>query len=179
MGLRIHPPTAATSWMVLVLPRSRNLGTAGGDCLLSRVRVSGLAARSPRSAVSTIEEEHMTKLQTLFGCAIAGSVLATVPIEPSFKAPYGLEVSHADAITYRRARVTYRRAYRRGARAAYYGAGYGAGYYGGYGGYSYPSYGYGSYYSPTSPSYGTYPGYGYGGYGGYWRPYFGRRPGLF
>ena len=89
----------------------------------------------------------------------------------------------AEAITYRRARVTYRRAYRRGARAAYYGAGYGAGYYGGYGGYSYPSYGYGSYYSPTSPSYGTYPGYGYGygygGYGGYWRPYFGRRPGLF
>jgi len=53
-----------------------------------------------------------------------------------------LTVDHADAYTYRRARVTYRRAYRRGYRRAYYGAAYSAGYYGyGYG-YRYPYYGY-------------------------------------
>jgi hypothetical protein len=131
-------------------------------------------------------EDRMPKLTTLLYAGIAGAVLAAVPIEPSYRAPYGLEVNQAAAITYRRARVTYRRAYRRTARAAVYGAGAAAaaGYYYG-GGYGSPYYG-GGYAAPSAPYYGTgygygYPsyGYGYGGYRGYWRPYFGARPGLF
>ena len=59
----------------------------------------------------------MTKLTTLIYAGVAGVVLAAVPIEPSYRAPYGLEVSQAEAITYRRARVSYRRGYRRTARA--------------------------------------------------------------
>ena len=43
-----------------------------------------------------------------------------------------LKFDTADAVTYRRARVTYRRAYRRGARQAYRRAGYYAGYGGAY-----------------------------------------------
>jgi hypothetical protein len=71
-----------------------------------------------------------------------------------------IQTDTAEAVTYRRARVTYRRAYRRGARQAYrysgYGAGaYGTGYYGaGYGG---------------AGAYGT--GYYGAGYG--WPGYYG------
>ena len=76
----------------------------------------------------------MVKHPTFLCAGLAGLVLAAVPVAPSLHAPYGLEASHADAVTYRRARVAHRRAYRRG----YYGGGY-------YGGTGYPSrYGYGA-----------------------------------
>jgi hypothetical protein len=62
----------------------------------------------------------------------ATAVLATVPVTPQLtQRGIELRLDEANAITYRRARVTYRRAYRRGARASYYRGGYYRGYSGG------------------------------------------------
>jgi hypothetical protein len=128
------------------------------------------------------------KAWSVIGLLFAAMIFAMVPISPQVT-PRGVELSvdQAQAITYRRARVTARRVDRRAYRSAAYAvgagaAGYGVGaYYGGYGypAYSAPSapsygtgYGYGSYYGGYSyPSY-SYAGYGYPayGYGGYYQP---------
>src|SRR6476661_7751277 len=100
---------------------------------------------------------------SIVGLLFAAVVLATVPVSPQVT-PRGVELSvdQAQAITYRRARVTARRVDRRAYRSAAYAvgagaAGYGFGSY--YGGYGYPSYSYAGY---------GYPAYGYGG--GYYQP---------
>jgi hypothetical protein len=108
------------------------------------------------------------KAWSAIGLLFAATIFAMVPISPQVT-PRGVELSvdQAQAITYRRARVTARRVGRR----AYWGAayavgasavGYGVGGY--YGGYGYPAYS-----APSAPYYGT--GYGYGSYyGGYGYP---------
>ena len=108
------------------------------------------------------------KAWSVIGLLFAATIFAMVPISPQVT-PRGLELSvdQAQAITYRRARVTARRVDRRAYRSAAYAVGAGAvGY--GVGGY-YGGYGYPAYSAPTAPSYGT--GYGYGSYyGGYGYP---------
>jgi hypothetical protein len=108
------------------------------------------------------------KAWSVIGLLFAATIFAMVPISPQVT-PRGLELSvdQAQAITYRRARVTARRVDRRAYRSAAYAVGAGAvGY--GVGGY-YGGYGYPAYSAPTAPSYGT--GYGYGSYyGGYSYP---------
>ena len=108
------------------------------------------------------------KAWSVIGLLFAAMIFATVPISPQVT-PRGVELSvdQAQAITYRRARVTARRMDRRAYRSAAYAVGAGAvGY--GYGSY-YGGYGYPAYSAPTAPSYGT--GYGYGSYyGGYSYP---------
>ena len=105
------------------------------------------------------------KAWSVIGLLFAATIFAMVPISPQVT-PRGVELSvdQAQAITYRRARVTARRVGRRAYRGAVYAGavGYGVGAY--YGGYGYPAYS-----APTAPSYGT--GYGYGSYyGGYSYP---------
>ena len=108
------------------------------------------------------------KAWSVIGLLFAAMIFAMVPISPQVT-PRGVELSvdQAQAITYRRARVTARRVERRAYRSAAYAVGagavgYGVGAY--YGGYGYPAYS-----APTAPSYGT--GYGYGSYyGGYSYP---------
>src|SRR6476619_6783366 len=108
------------------------------------------------------------KAWSVIGLLFAAMIFAMVPISPQVT-PSGVELSvdQAQAITYRRARVTARRVDRRAYRSAAYAvgagaAGYGVGAY--YGGYGYPAYS-----APSAPSYGT--GYGYGSYyGGYSYP---------
>ena len=108
------------------------------------------------------------KAWSVIGLLFAAMIFAMVPISPQVT-PRGVELSvdQAQAITYRRARVTARRVDRRAYRSAAYAVGAGAvGY--GMGGY-YGGYGYPAYSAPTAPSYGT--GYGYGSYyGGYSYP---------
>ena len=115
------------------------------------------------------------KAWSVIGLLFAATIFAMVPISPQVT-PRGVELSvdQAQAVTYRRARVTARRVGRRAYRGAAYAVGagavgYGVGAY--YGGYGYPAYsapsaayygtgsGYGSYYGGYS-----YPAYGYGGY---------------
>jgi hypothetical protein len=78
-------------------------------------------------------------MRKLILLGIAALILWALPItvkQTSWWAVPSITMQDAEAVTYRRARVTYRRAYRRGARQAYRGAGYYGGYYGaGYGGY--------------------------------------------
>lgn len=73
------------------------------------------------------------KLFALVGLLFAALVLTAVPVsvQPT-SSGWQLRADTANAQTYRRARVTYRRAYRRGARQTYRRAGYyaGGGYYG-------------------------------------------------
>ena len=122
------------------------------------------------------------KAWSVIGLLCAATIFAMVPISPQVTSRgVELSVDQAQAVTYRRARVTARRAYRGAAYAVGAGAvGYGIGAY--YGGYGYPAYsapsapyygtGYGSYYGGYSyPTY-SYPSYGYPayGYGGYYRP---------
>ena len=84
------------------------------------------------------------KAWSVIGLLFAAMIFATVPISPQVT-PRGVELSvdQAQAITYRRARVTARRVDRRAYRSAAYAVGAGAvgygvgGYYGGYG---YPAY---------------------------------------
>jgi hypothetical protein len=112
-------------------------------------------------------KEKTMKAWSVIGLLFAAMIFAMVPISPQVT-PRGVELSvdQAQAITYRRARVTARRVDRRAYRSAAYAVGAGAVGYGvgGYGGYGYPAYS-----APTAPSYGT--GYGYGSYyGGYSYP---------
>ena len=99
------------------------------------------------------------KAWSVIGLLFAATIFATVPISPQVTSRgVELSVDQAQAVTYRRARVTARRVGRRAYRGAAYAVGagavgYGVGAY--YGGYSYPTYSY--------PSYGS-PAYGYGGY---------------
>ena len=116
------------------------------------------------------------KAWTVIGLLFAATIFAMVPISPQVT-PRGVELSvdQAQAITYRRARVTARRVGRRAYRGAAYAVGAGAvgyglgGYYGGYG---YPAY---SYSAPYATNYGA--GYGYGSYyGGYGYPGYSTAP---
>jgi hypothetical protein len=107
-------------------------------------------------------------MRKLILLGIAALILWALPITikpTSWWAVPSITMQDAEAITYRRARVSYRRGYRRAARYSAYVAGSTAGYYGnpygyapggGFGGYSYG--GYGGYAYPYSTSY-------YGGYG--------------
>jgi hypothetical protein len=108
------------------------------------------------------------KAWSVIGLLFAAMIFAMVPISPQVT-PRGVELSvdQAQAITFRRARVTARRMDRRAYRRAAYAVGAGAvGY--GYGSY-YGGYGYPAYSAPSAPYYGT--GYGYGSYyGGYSYP---------
>ena len=101
------------------------------------------------------------KAWTVIGLLFTATIFAMVPISPQVT-PRGVELSvdQAQAITYRRARVTARRVGRRAYRGAAYAVGagavgYGVGAY--YGGYGYPAY---SYSAPYATNYGA--GYGYG-----------------
>jgi hypothetical protein len=116
------------------------------------------------------------KAWTVIGLLFTATIFAMVPISPQVT-PRGVELSvdQAQAITYRRARVTARRVGRRAYRGAAYAVGAGAvgyglgGYYGGYG---YPAY---SYSAPYATNYGA--GYGYGSYyGGYGYPGYSTAP---
>jgi hypothetical protein len=116
------------------------------------------------------------KAWSVIGLLFAATIFAMVPISPQVT-PRGVELSvdQAQAITYRRARVTARRVGRRAYRGAAYAVGAGAvgyglgGYYGGYG---YPAY---SYSAPYATNYGA--GYGYGSYyGGYGYPGYSTAP---
>ena len=116
------------------------------------------------------------KAWTVIGLLFTATIFAMVPISPQVT-PRGVELSvdQAQAITYRRARVTARRVGRRAYRGATYAVGagavgYGVGAY--YGGYGYPAY---SYSAPYATNYGA--GYGYGSYyGGYGYPGYSTAP---
>jgi len=76
-----------------------------------------------------------SKMRNLVISVLAVGLLSLLPLSPrvapsSGLLPVSISVGQdeANAVTYRRARVTYRRAYRRGYRRAYYG-GYYAPYY--------------------------------------------------
>ena len=116
------------------------------------------------------------KAWTVIGLLFTATIFAMVPISPQVT-PRGVELSvdQAQAITYRRARVTARRVGRRAYRGAAYAVGAGAvgyGFGGYYGGYGYPAY---SYSAPYATNYGA--GYGYGSYyGGYGYPGYSTAP---
>ncbi len=64
------------------------------------------------------------RLWVVGGALLLGLTLIPVSVQQSARDGVTLGVDYANAITYRRARVTTRRAYRRGYRRAAYGAGY-------------------------------------------------------
>ena len=71
------------------------------------------------------------KIWIVLSIAVLALLFVAVPVSPRISTEgITASIDSAQAITYRRARVSYRRGYRRGARRAYRYAGATAGYYG-------------------------------------------------